>query len=334
MKTIDEAREVMRLELRALQATMRGLDRRFEQAMRLLKKRDGKIVVTGVGKSGLIGQKLAATFSSTGSPAVFMHAADGIHGDLGIVGADDVVLALSHSGESEEILAILTPIHRIGAKIIALVGDDKSRLARMSDAVVILAVPKEADHLNLAPTSSALAALSVGDAMAALLSKWRKFRPEDYALYHPGGQIGRRLLLRVRDLMHDLSETKQLTPSATFEEVIEGLTQTVPGAGHLGAVLILRSKRDRRLAGIITDGDMRKAMFERRGKAFDLTARDLMCRRPTTIGPEAKAEEALRLMEDRPSQIKELPVVDAKGKTLGLLRLHDLLQIGFRSNED
>ncbi|MCX7016926.1 MAG: CBS domain-containing protein [Candidatus Sumerlaeota bacterium] len=211
-------------------------------------------------------------------------------------------------------------------------GNDQSRLAQWADAAVVLVAPEEADHLKLAPTSSALAALAIGDTMAALLSKWRGFRPEDFALYHPGGQLGRRLLLRVRDLMRGRDEATVLTPGADIHEVVTGLTKPARRSGALGAVLIQRSARDRRLAGIITDGDMRRALLQREAAVFALKARDLMTRRPTTIGPDAKAEEALRLMEDRPSQIAVLPVIDARERILGLLRLHDLLQIGFRTN--
>lgn len=329
MRILDEAREVLRVESHALLSTIKNLDERFERAMRLLRRRKGKIVVTGVGKSGLIGQKIAATLNSTGSLAVYMHAADGIHGDLGVVAAGDIVLALSHTGETEEVLSNLPTIRRVGAKVIALVGDECSRLARMADVAVILAVPKEADHLNLAPTSSALAALAIGDAIAALLSKWQKFRPEDFALYHPGGQLGRRLLLRVRDLMRGKDETPTITPDADVHEVLDALMRKVD-VSAFGVALVMRSKRDRQLVGMITDGDLRRAMLERGEEVFSLKARDLMTRDPTTIGPEAKAEEALRLMEDRPSKIKELPVVSKQGKVLGLIRLHDLLQIGFR----
>ncbi len=331
MNAIAEARAVLRVEIRALELTQKGLDEKFTQAMELLRTRKGKIVVSGIGKSGLIGQKMAATFSSTGSPAVFLHAADAIHGDLGVVDPHDVVIMLSHSGETEETLTIIPALRRIGAKVIALVGNGRARLAQMADAMVVVAVPKEADHLNLAPTSSALTALAIGDAMAALLSKWRGFRPEDFALYHPGGQLGRRLLLCVADLMHKVDEVPLVTPQAKFDEIVAGLTKNVPGAGALGAVLVVKSGRDHTLAGIITDGDMRRSMARFREKIFQMTAGELMTSNPISITQEAKAEEALELMENRPSQIRELPVLDKEGRVAGLLRLHDLLQIGFHS---
>lgn len=325
---IEQAREVMRVELDALRATIDSLDERFAEAMRLLREREGKIIVTGVGKSGLIGQKIAATLSSTGSLAVFMHAADGIHGDLGVVARGDVVLALSHSGETEEVLSNMPAFRRIGAKVVALVGNQRSRLARMSDAVIPLVAPREADHLKLAPTSSALACLAVGDAIAALLSKWRGFQAEDFALYHPGGQLGRRLLLLVRDLMIPLERTPMIEPEAGMYEALGVVCK-----GGIGAVLIVDSLAERLLKGIITDGDLRRAAYRRRDEYFDLCCRDIMTPTPVTIRPEARAEEALRLMEDRPGQITELPVVDEAGRVIGIIRLHDLLQIGFRAEE-
>ncbi len=326
MNAIEEARQVLSVEISAMKSTADGLDERFAHAMDLLHSRNGKIIVSGIGKSGLIAQKMAATFSSTGTPAVFMHAADAIHGDLGIVAPEDVVIVLSHSGETEETLSIIPALRRIGAKVIALVGNGRGRLAQLADAVVTVAAPKEADHLNLAPTASAVAALAIGDAMAALLSKWRGFRPEDFALYHPGGQLGRRLLLHVKDLMHGVEVTPCVHADANFDAIVEAMTRHVPGAGALGAVLVVEQDK---LLGIITDGDMRRSMAQMRSEIFGKCAGDLMTRNPISIQPEAKAEEALRLMEDRPSQIRELPVIDGGKRVLGLIRLHDLLQIGF-----
>lgn len=332
MNAVEEARQVLRVEMSALEMTLENLDEKFAHAMDLLRDRKGKIIVSGIGKSGLIAQKIAATFCSTGSPAVFLHAADAIHGDLGVVAPDDVVIVLSHSGETEETLLIIPALRRIGARVVALVGNGRARLAQMADAVITVAVPQEADHLNLAPTSSTLTALAIGDAIAALLSKWRNFQAEDFALYHPGGQLGRRLLLRVCDLMRKVEDAPIVFPDSSFDEVVAGLTKQVPGAGALGAVLVVNSAEDRTLQGIITDGDMRRAMGRMRGEIFSRRASELMTKNPTCIGLEAKAEQALELMENRPSQIRELPVLDAQGRVAGLLRLHDLLQIGFHSN--
>jgi arabinose-5-phosphate isomerase len=316
---LEEARAILRKELAALENTTNALDEGFVRAVRLIQRAKGKLVVTGIGKSGLIGQKIAATMASTGTVAIFMHSVDALHGDLGMVGPDDVVLAMSHSGQSLELLDLIAPIRRIGAKIVAMVGNADSDLAREADCVIRLDVPEEADHLNLAPTASALAALAMGDALAGVLSKQRRFRDEDFALYHPGGALGRRLLLQVSDLMHAADDHPMVTPSASIDEVIEQLTRK-----RLGGVNVVRDKRSRKLVGVIVEGDLRRALL-RREEFFGLRARDLMTENPTVVRADDKAAYALELMENRPFQISVLPVVDAKGRAVGILRVHDLL---------
>jgi arabinose-5-phosphate isomerase len=318
---LDEAREILRKEILALGNSSKALDQNFVSVVQLIRRSEGKVVVTGVGKSGLIGQKIAATMASTGTMAVFMHAADAIHGDLGTVGPKDVVLALSHSGQTDEILDLIEPIRRIGAQIVALVGDAESELARAADYVIRLDVPEEADHLNLAPTASALAALGIGDALAGVLSRLRGFCHDDFALYHPGGAIGRRLLLKVKDLMHRGDQHPLLTPSAGMDEVLTELTEK-----RLGGVNIVDNLRSRRLVGLIVDGDL-KRLLKQREKFFDLKAGDVMTRNPVTVQAEDKAVHALELMENRPSQIYVLPVVNEKGRAVGMLRMHDLMRV-------
>jgi arabinose-5-phosphate isomerase len=318
---MKEARQILRKELQALENTMHALDESFVRAVRLIQRSKGKVVVMGVGKSGLIGQKIAATMSSTGTVAVFVHATDALHGDLGMLEAKDIVLALSHSGSSEETLAVMAPIRRIGAKIIAMVGNADSELARSADVVLRLDVPEEADHLNLAPTASALAALALGDALAGCLSKLKGFCHEDFAKYHPGGAIGRKLLLTVKDLMHSGDEHPMVTPDAGVDEVLAELTEK-----RLGGVNVVRDRKSCKLAGIITDGDLKRAL-KRRERFFDLRARDIMTANPTIVCAEDKAAHALELMENRPFQIDVLPVVNRRGRTVGLLRLHDLLKM-------
>ncbi|NQU41896.1 KpsF/GutQ family sugar-phosphate isomerase [bacterium] len=318
---LAEARNIIRKELQAVENTSNALDDGFVGAVQMIHNSKGKVVVTGVGKSGLIGQKIAATMSSTGTVAVYLHATDALHGDLGMVGENDVVLALSHSGQSDEILALITPIRRIGAKIVAMVGRSESDLAQAADFVIRLDVPCEADHLNLAPTASAVATLAVGDAMAGCLSKLKGFRDIDFARYHPAGAIGRRLLLRVKDLMHCGPENPMVTPEADVEEIIAVLTEK-----RLGGVNVVSDPDSCRLEGIIVDGDIRRAL-KFREKFFDLKAADIMTRNPTVIHAEEMAVHALELMENRPFQIAFLPVLNAEERAIGVLRLHDLLKM-------
>jgi arabinose-5-phosphate isomerase len=318
---LKDARELLQKEILALQQTTDALDESFVEAVRLIQSAKGKVVVTGVGKSGLIGQKIAATMSSMGTVAVFMHPTDALHGDLGMVNDGDVVIAISHSGSSDEILAILTPLRRIGAKIIAMVGNVDSELALGSDAILRLVVREEADHLNLAPTASALATLALGDAVAGCLSKLRNFKHEDFAKYHPAGAIGRRLLLTVRDLMHGGDELPVILPDATVDQVLAELTDK-----RLGGVNVVTDRVSMRLAGVITDGDLKRALKQRE-KFFTLRAADIMTKNPTVVCEAEMASHALELMENRPFQILVLPVLDADARVVGLLRLHDLLRI-------
>jgi len=319
-----QARAVLDEEIEALRLTRAAIGPDFARAAKMILGAKGKVVVSGVGKSGLVGQKIAATFSSTGTTAVFMHAAEGIHGDLGMIAKDDVVLALSFSGSTIEILSNLPTIKRIGARVIAMVGDASSPLAKAADVVLPVAIRREACPMNLAPSSSTAAMMALGDALALVLTEMRRFRPEDFALYHPGGALGRRLLLKVENLMHTMKELPLAVPATPLTGIVDMLTRS-----SLGAINIVRSARDQRLAGIITDGDIRRALG-RREEFFTLCARDIMTPKPITVRGEMSAAEALELMENRKSQISVLPVVDAKGRALGLVRVHDLIQAGPR----
>jgi len=286
------------------------------------------VIVTGVGKSGLIAQKIAATMTSTGTVATFMHAADAAHGDLGMVGSDDVVLAISYSGTSDEILALLPSIRAIGAQIIAMVGDPNSDLARAADCVLDIRVPAEAGPLNLAPTSSTLVALALGDALATAIARAMNFQEEQFALFHPGGAVGRRLLLRVRDIMHTGEANPIVEPDATIEEIVNELTKK-----RLGGVSVVHDRETMRLTGIITEGDLRRALAQR-DKFFSFRARDIMTTDPVTIHQDERAQRALELMEGvasqepRRRQIYVLSVVDDAGRAVGFLRLHDLMGPG------
>lgn len=322
---LKRAREIMGEEKEALALTLAATDARFARAVQLIERSRGKLVVTGVGKSGLIAQKITATLNSTGTTAVFMHGGDAIHGDLGVLDRRDVVLALSMSGSTIEIVSNLPTIARVGAKLVAIVGDLNSPLARAADAVIPVVIRREACSMNLAPTSSTIAMLALGDALALVLSELRDFRPEHFALYHPGGQLGRRLLLRVRDLMHGGDENPMATPSSPMTEITDLLTRS-----RLGAVNVVRDRRGRRLAGIVTDGDVRLALG-RGPEFFQLRAADVMTPDPVTIEADTLASRALELMENRSTQISVLPVVDKAGRCVGLVRVHDLLQLGFDS---
>ncbi len=320
MDILKEAHQVLNIEIDALVKVNNLLDKKFEQAVRLIHNSSGKVIITGMGKSGLIARKIAATLSSTGTLAVFLHPAEGMHGDLGIVSADDVIIALSKGGESEELLGIIPSVKKIGAKIISFVGDNDSSLALASDIVIDASVEKEACPINLAPTASTTVALVLGDALAAVLLKLRGFKPHDFALYHPGGKLGKQLLLKVSDLMHTGAETPIVYEDTPVKELLIEMTSKAMG----GVNIINKNKK---LAGIITDGDLRRAL-QTHDNILPLSAKEIMTQNPIKITPDILAIEALELMENRPSQIMVLPVVDNTDCVVGILRLHDLVRCG------
>lgn len=322
---IKEAKFFLDVEIDAIRRVKDLLDENFEKAVNLLYDCKGKVVVTGMGKSGIISKKIAATMSSTGTLAVFLHPAEGIHGDLGIVTANDVVLALSKSGETEEILTLLPSIKEIGAKIISLVGNIHSTLARESNVVIDASVEREACPLNLVPTASTTVTMVLGDALATSLIKKRGFKSQDFAVYHPGGILGKRLLLKVKDLMHTGDENPILHEDTNMSDVIVTLTEK-----KMGGVNIVDTCGH--LQGIITDGDLRRSL-KHKERLFSLKAKDIMTKNPVVTSPEAKAVEALELMENRPSQIMVLPVIDTEKKVVGILRLHDIVRAGLYSQE-
>jgi arabinose-5-phosphate isomerase len=278
----------------------------------------GKIVVTGVGKSGKIAQKIAATLCSTGSLAVFLHPTEGLHGDLGLVSPNDAVLALSYSGNTDELVRLLPSIRSLRVPVIGLGGRRESQLAESCDVWLDAAVAQEACPHNLAPTSSTTLALALGDALAVALMQRRGFDASAFARNHPGGALGSRLHLRVEDLMHRGDAVPRLGPNASMDEVVMSASQ-----GRLGAVLVAEGPR---LLGLITDGDLRRAL-QHRERFFTMRASEIMTRGPITIEPEARALEALERMENRPSQISVLPVVRAgTDEWVGIVRLHDLVR--------
>lgn len=279
--------------------------------------RGGKIFIVGVGKSGKVGSKIAATMSSTGTPAIFVHPTEALHGDLGVVTPQDCILAISQTGNSEEILKLVPFFERKRVPLISICGNKNSKLAEKSKVMINSSVSEEACPYNLAPTSSTTLVLAIGDAIAIALMKAKGFTAEDFAKNHPAGSLGRRLQLSVADLMHKLENCPVVSPLAKMDEVLEGSTKK-----KLGAVLVIDQGE---LKGIITDGDIRRALSLRE-KFFELNAGQAMTKKPISVSANSLAYDALRLMEERESQISVLPVIDENQKPVGLLRIHDLVQ--------
>lgn len=316
--SIQQGKRVLEIEARAIAALVDRLDDRFAKAIDLLLRCTGKVVVSGMGKSGLIGQKIAATLASTGTPAFFVHPADGIHGDLGMLAKQDALLAISNSGETEEVLKLLPFMKRLNLPIIALTGRTQSTLAKNSDVVLDVSVSEEACPLGLAPTSSTTAALAMGDALAIALLQKRGFKEEDFAQFHPGGTLGRRLLLKVRDLMHQGDAIPRVRATASAREAILEMTSK-----KLGMTTVMNAKGQ--LAGVITDGDLRR-FLEKGSNIAKAKASDLGSKSPRTIQADALAAKALQTMEQ--FSITTLVVVDERKRLAGVIHLHDLLKSG------
>ena len=315
--------EFLRLESEAIALSAKRLNaEEIERIVDLLAGIKGKIVIVGVGKSGIIGQKIAATMTSTGTGAIHLHPSDALHGGIGIINSDDVVIIISNSGETNEIIEMLPYLKRRNVPIVALVGNVNSTLARRADVALDASVDQEACPLNLAPTTSTTVALAIGDALAMTLMSVKGLTPDDFAVNHPGGQLGKRLTLRVADLMHADGENPTVTLDATWVEVVKGISD-----GGLGAVNVV--DQSGRLHGIITDGDLRRGIQRLQNEpAANLQCAEIMTRNPVIANPELLAYDALRLMEDRPSQISVLPVVNGDGQCVGLIRLHDIVRSG------
>ncbi len=310
------AREVIEKEAGAVAGLLDRLDDNFDKAVLAILETTGRVIVTGMGKSGLVGKKIAATFASTGTPAIFLHPAEAFHGDLGIVTSDDIVLAISKSGDTSELQQLIPAFKRLGITIILLTGQLDSSMAERSDIVVDCSVPSEACPNNLVPTSSSTAAMVMGDAMAIALFRMRGFSAEDFAQLHPGGSLGRRLLLRVSDIMHTGDKIPTVPESTTVLN-----TLMVMSRGRLGTAVVV--DRDGRMAGIFTDGDLRR-LSERGGQFLDRPISDVMSSNPRTIRPEAILDEVLALCEKY--KITVLVAVDRDGRPAGIVHLHDVLQ--------
>ena len=318
---LKHAQDVLRMEAEAILELVPRVDANFAAAISLILECSGRTVITGMGKSGIIGRKMAATFASTGTPSFYLHPAEGIHGDLGMVTADDVVIALSNSGETGEILNILPSLRRIGAKIIAMVGNANSTLAKNADVVLDVGVEKEACPLGLAPTSSTTAALAYGDAIALALLQKRNFTASQFAVFHPGGSLGRKLLLTVGNIMHKGDENPLVSADTTVQEALFVITDK-----GLGAVSVV--DEEGKMLGVLTDGDIRRGL----SKGVDFLQRsvsDLMTKAPKYITADKLAAQALHLMEsNQPKPITVLPVLDENKVVIGLLHMTDLVRQG------
>ncbi len=312
--------EILRIEADSITNAADKLDAAsVEKALDILATCNGKVVVTGVGKSGVIAQKIAQTLTSTGTMAVFLQPSDALHGGLGVVANDDVVIALSNSGETDELLAILPSIRARGCRVISIVGNKDSTLAAQSDALLDASVDKEACPLNLAPTASTTVALAIGDALAMTLMESKGHSQTDFALNHPAGRLGKRLTLSVRDLMH---ESPNVSPDASWLDVVKAISKSA-----LGAVNVI--DQHSKLLGIVTDGDLRRTIERTSPDSLSsLSAESMMTASPITAAPDMLAFDALKLMEERASQISVLPVVDGDRTCIGLLRLHDIVRSG------
>jgi len=316
---LERARDVLTIESNGILSVIESLDDRFVRAVDLLRRCRGKVVVTGLGKSGLICRKIAATLASTGTPSFFLHAGDGVHGDLGMVMKGDVILAVSKSGETEEILKLIPHFKLNGLTMIAMTGNPDSTLAQAADLVLEVGVKEEACPLGLAPTASTTAALAMGDALAVVLLEEHGFKEEDFASRHPGGVLGRKLLLRVEDLMHRGDQIPLVKEETPMKDALFEITSK-----RLGVTGVVDRKG--KLVGVITDGDLRRGL-EKERNIFQLTAKDFMTRDPKTILGQALAAEAVTVMEQYP--ITSLFVLDNKHQKLqGIIHIHDLIKAG------
>ena len=312
--SLDTARRVLKIESEAINDVLARLDATFEKAVDVLFACKGRVAVTGMGKSGLVGRKISATLSSTGTPSFFLHPAEALHGDLGMLARGDAMVAVSYGGETQEIIALLEALKRLEAPLVTLTGKIQSTLAAASEVALDVSVREEACSLNLAPTASTTVAMAVGDALAVALLERRGFQHDDFAALHPAGRLGQKLL-RVEHTMHSGEALPRVGTDTPMPAVIHEMS-----AKKLGMTTVLEA--DGRLAGILTDGDLRRLMEKHRGATLEMSAGAAMTRNPQTIGPRVLASEALNLMEKR--KITSVVVVDETRKVLGVVHLHDL----------
>jgi arabinose-5-phosphate isomerase len=316
---IDIAKRVLKIEADAVAALTEKLDSTFEKAIDIIFKSKGRVVVTGMGKSGLVGKKIAATLASTGTPAFFMHPAEASHGDLGMVTSEDIIIAISNSGETEELAGLIPFLKRFNVSLIAMTGGLNSTLAKSADVHLDVSVKEEACPLGIVPTASTTAALAMGDALAVALLTKRGFKEEDFAFFHPGGNLGKKLFTKVKDLMHTGDALPFVSPeTAMIKAVIEISSK------RLGTAIV--SDGSRKVLGVLTDGDIRRGIEKWGKEFFDMKAREVMTKNPKTISEDELAVKALSIMETH--SITSLAVPDSDGKAIGIIHLHDILKQG------
>ncbi|HPP88211.1 MAG TPA: KpsF/GutQ family sugar-phosphate isomerase [bacterium] len=319
-RIIESAKTTIKIESEALKKLVDRIDDEFVKAIELILNCKGRVVVTGVGKSGVIGRKITATLASTGTPSFFIHAGEGGHGDLGMIVRDDIVLALSYSGETEEVSALLPALKRMGVKIITITGNRHSTLAKYSDVVLNIKVAKEACPMGLAPTTSTTAALAMGDAIAVALINEKKFSSKDFALYHPAGALGKMLLLTVADLMHTGADIPIVRDNMT---VLDSLYEI--SSKRLGVTAVIDNKE--KLIGVFTDGDLRR-LIENNPELLNQPIKKFMTRNPKIIKQDTLAAEAIYIMNEK--KITSLFIIDNKRKPIGIIHMHDILKAGIR----
>lgn len=316
---IEKAKQVLKIEGEAILSLIDRIDDNFVKAVDLLDKCKGRVVITGIGKSGIIGKKISATLASTGIPSLFLHAADAVHGDIGMITRKDLVIAISYSGETDEILNLLPTIKRFDVILVSITGNIHSTLANKSDITLDASVKEEACPLGLIPTASTTATLALGDALALALLDKRGFKEEDFAIYHPGGSLGKKLLLRVGDIMHTGDKLPILNITAPFKDVIMEISSK-----KLGITIVV--DKDNKVVGIITDGDLRRLMEKREGDIFKITAQEMMSTDPKIIEKHALTAEAIQVMEKH--SITSLVIIDGNKNPSGIIHLHDILKAG------
>src|SRR3989338_3348603 len=320
---IKRAKEVFRLEAKAVSALAKKLDDNFVKAVEAISNCRGRVVVTGMGKAGIIGQKISATLASTGTPSLWLHSAEAIHGDLGRVRKEDVVIVISNSGETEEVVDLVPQIKKIGSGLIAITGNKKSSLAKNSDAVLDVSIKEEACPLGLAPMASTTSMLAMGDALCAALMDKRKFKKSDFAFLHPGGNLGKQLLLKVEDIMRKASSYPIVRESRKVKEVLLAIT-----ASRAGSATVV--DKNGKVKGIFTDGDLRRHLGNVGGRPacplLERKIKDVMTKIPMTLKKGCLAVEALRILQEY--KIDEIPIVDEKGRAIGLVDVQDLLKAG------
>jgi arabinose-5-phosphate isomerase len=316
---LEIAKRVLKTEAEAIYALIEKLGSNFEKAVEIIYESKGRVVVTGMGKSGLVGKKIAATLASTGTPAFFLHPAEAGHGDLGMVTSDDVIITISNSGETEEIVGLIPFLKRFNLRLISITGNPESTLSREADATLDVSVKEEACPLGIVPTASTTATLAMGDALAVALLMKRGLKEEDFALFHPGGSIGKKLLIKVDDLMHRGDAIPQVFLGTPMSKAVVEMSSK-----RLGHTLVMDNNG--KVAGIVTDGDLRRGIEKWGGKLFELTAEEVMTKNPKTVSEEELAVKALSIMESY--SITTLVVPDGDGRAIGIIHLHDILKQG------